>query len=95
MNWRLALGLAMFLVGMATMPFGWWLSRIYYYAGLLLSTVGAALCFSAYRNRKIEDAGWAPPNDPVVPVVGEARGFKGRDVFDGPHGGNESNDATD
>ena len=95
MKWRLVLGLTLFVTGVAMLPFGWWLSRIYYYAGLLLATTGAVLCFTAYRNWKIEDDGWSPPNDPIVPVVGDARGFKGRDVFDRSHEGSESSDAPD
>ena len=95
MNWRITLGVALFVIGVAMLPFGWWLSRIYYYAGLLLGAAGATLAFSAYRGRKIQDDGWSPPNDPIVPVVGEARGFKGRDAFDGHHSGSDGSDATD
>jgi hypothetical protein len=93
MNIRLVLGLVVFVVGIAMMPFGWWLARIYYYGGLLLAVAGAALAFSTYRRRKHEDDGWSPPNDPSVPVVGEARGFKGRATFE--HSQGDSSDATD
>lgn len=63
------------------MPFGWWLSDIYYYAGLGLALVGALLAFSAHRKRQRDLEGWAPANDPIVPTTREARGFKGRDIF--------------
>ena len=95
MKFRMLLGALIFAAGVATMPFGWWLHKIYYYSGLLLACVGGALAFSAYRNRKPDSDGWAPENDPIVPVVGDARGFKGRDVFDHSHGEGDSGDATD
>jgi hypothetical protein len=93
MSLRLALGIIIFAAGVAMMPFGWWLARIYYYGGLLLVAVGGALAFSAYRYRKDDGEGWSPKNDPPIPVVGDARGFKGREVFNQSDG--DGSDGTD
>jgi hypothetical protein len=62
------------------------------YGGLLLAVAGAEMAVSAYRKRKLD---FEPTGDPTAPVIGdEARGFKGRDLFEqSPL--NESGDASD
>lgn len=74
-------------------PFGWWMDRIYFYAGILLAAVGGAIALSAYRVRRIEN--WeSSNNDPEIPVMGEARGFKGREIFETSRD-HEAGDTTD
>jgi hypothetical protein len=77
------------------MPFGWWLARIYYYAGLGLALAGALLAFSAHRKSGKDSGVWLPPNDSIVPAASEARGFKGRDIFGEPHASDSSDASQD
>ena len=96
MKIRVAIGVALFAVGVAMMPFGWWLARIYYYIGLGLALVGALFAFTAAaRKRQTDSEGWVPTNDPIVPATGEARGFKGRDMFGESHPSDSSDASQD
>jgi hypothetical protein len=95
MKLKMVVGVGIFAVGVAMAPFGWWVARIYYYGGLLLALVGALLAFSAHRMRPRDSDTWAPGDDSIVPPAGEARGFKGRDIFGESHASDSSDASTD
>ena len=93
MNWKMALGILFSIVGVSMLPFGWWATRIFRYVGLL-GAVGAALAFSANRGGKVTDEG-SSLQDPEIPLTAEARGFKGREVFERDQTVNEGSDVDD
>lgn len=78
MNVREGLGLVLLLVGVALLPFAWWLSRGWLFVTLALVCVGGPLFFTARRARRMAQM----DDRSGLPVLGEARGFAGHRAFD-------------
>jgi len=77
MSPRELIGVLIAGIGAIVFPFGYWVSLVFYPIGVGLLLLGCFLVFVGRRARKRGSVGYSDPNDPGLPVVGEARGFHG------------------
>lgn len=80
MNLKIAFGIALFILGTAMIPFGWWVARIYGYVGGFISGLGAVIALMASSDLKRDND--VICNEPEFPLSGGLRGFKGREILD-------------
>jgi hypothetical protein len=74
-------------IGAAIVPFGYWLSHVYYFVGVPVLVLGVVLVL---RDNP-PDSEWSP-DLPDVPVVGDLRGFHGSGTFDSSDGAGDGGD---
>jgi hypothetical protein len=88
-NLRIILGLVIAAIGIALLPFGHWVGGIWFFIGMALFVVGAALATPAKGRTRVSDCSTSSGLGDHVPPAGEAAGFSGAQIF----GGHDHGDA--